>query len=110
MRFGIPDVTPQTAADRAAFPAQSSVLDEQALLHRVLPLYDLPTAARSCRFFTRADSDIYRIETDDGVAYLKIRRPPIDKARCEAEAQLLYALGAQNIPVVRAIRLKRGGY
>ena len=74
MRLGIPDVTPQTAADRAAFPAQSSVLDEQALLHRVLPLFDLPTPARSCRFFTRADSDIYRVETDDGVAYLKIRR------------------------------------
>jgi len=109
VRFGIADITPTTCGDRSGFPAQSSVLDEQAIFHRVVPLYDLP-APRSCAFLTRGDSDIYRIETATGPYYLKIRRPPVDAAICEAEAQLVAALADAGLPVVRPVVLKSGGH
>jgi Ser/Thr protein kinase RdoA (MazF antagonist) len=105
MRFGIPDVAPTTARDVMAFRAQSSVLDEQALLHHVIPTYELPVIT-SCRFLMRGDSDVFRLESEGGRHFLKIRRPPVTAARCEAEARLVDHLSKNGVSVVRPIRLR----
>jgi Ser/Thr protein kinase RdoA (MazF antagonist) len=105
MRFGIPDVTPATARDVTAFRAQSSVLDEQALLHHVIPAYEIPSVT-SCRFLTRGDADIYRLEGAGGRHYLKVRRPPVTAAQCEAEAAFVHFLFGNGAPVVRPVRLR----
>ena len=97
-------------SDRTSFPAQSSVIDERAIFQRILPLYDLASAPRSCRFLTRGDSDVYRVLTDTETYYLKIRRPPVSTARCNAEARLVVNLATEGLPVVRPIPLRRGGY
>ncbi len=109
MRFGVADLTRVTCGDRTCFPAQSSVLDEQAISLRILPEYELPKPI-GCRFLTRGDSDIYQVETEAGLYYLKIRRPPISRERCDAEARLIVDLAAADVPVVRPVALKRGGY
>ncbi len=85
------------------------MLDEQAILLRILPEYELPKPI-GCRFLTRGDSDIYQVETEAGLYYLKIRRPPISRERCDAEARLIVDLAAADVPVVRPVALKRGDY
>ncbi len=62
------------------------------------------------RFLCRGDSDVYRIVTDMGFLYLKIRRPPVSAAQCAGEARLIMDLVAANVPVVRPVPLKGGGY
>jgi Ser/Thr protein kinase RdoA (MazF antagonist) len=101
----IPETTPTTCGDRSSFPAQSSVLDQEALFYRIVPLYDLPSP-RTCEFLTRGDSDIYMISTDAGPYYLKIRRPPVDGGWCDAEARTVVDLASAGLPVVRPVRLK----
>src|SRR5437773_11736519 len=94
----------------AAFPAQSSVLDERALLGDVVQRYEIP-APQSCRFLTRGDSDVYRVTCKNGARYyLKIRRPPVSQSFCESEARLVDALARAELPVVRPIALRGGGY
>jgi Ser/Thr protein kinase RdoA (MazF antagonist) len=103
MRYGIPDVTPTMARDVTAFRVQSSVLDEQALLHHVVPLYEI-SSVTSCRFLTRGDADVYRIEAAGRRHYLKVRRPPVTGAQCDAEARFVDHLRENGVPVVRPIR------
>src|SRR6266480_1838953 len=93
------------------FPAQSSVLDESALLDCVVSEYAVPCEARCCRFLTRGDSDVYLVSCDDGARFfLKVRRPPVMRDFCEAEANAVNALADAGLPVVRAVPLTGGGY
>ena len=61
-RYGLRPAAEGPAGDRTGFPAQSSVLDEWALLDRVLGAYAIPPAS-TCRFLTRGDGDVYRPKT-----------------------------------------------
>jgi Ser/Thr protein kinase RdoA (MazF antagonist) len=98
-------------ATQGPFPAQSSVLDERALLDQVVNEYALPSAPLTCRFLTRGDSDVYRVTCENGARfYLKIRRPPVTREFCEAEAMLVEALSRAALPVVRPAPLKDGRY
>lgn len=89
------------------FPAQSSVLDQQALLNQILPEYDLPELT-NCRFLDRGAADIYRVHTVTDAYYLKIYRPPQSLAQTEAEAQLVQTLIAAGLPIVPARPRKTG--
>ncbi len=100
MRYGLVDHNP--GSDGSAFPVQSSVLDEEALLSRVLKDYCIPTPD-SCRFLTRGDADIYRVETATSNFYLKVYRPPQSLELAEAEASFVSALSASGIPVVNPV-------
>jgi Ser/Thr protein kinase RdoA (MazF antagonist) len=102
MRYGLAQSNRGSYADRTAFPAQSSVLDEEALFHRVVPQYKLP-APGDCLFLERGDSDVYVIHTAGPTFYLKIYRPPHPTARAEMEGRLVADLlryGASVVPAV----------
>jgi len=95
--------------DGAPFPAQSSVLDESVLVHRVVSAYDTGPV-RTCHFLCRGDADIYRV-TGEGVAsYLKVFRPPKKKSHAEAEACLVARLAEASVPVVRPMKRLDGAY
>ncbi len=105
-RYGISKGT----LDRVSFPAQSSVLDEDSLAQRVVPLYELPRLA-TCRFLTRGDSDVYVLSITDGRrCYLKIYRPPHSLKQAEAEGRLTADLAAVGFPAVEPIRRRDGAY
>jgi Ser/Thr protein kinase RdoA (MazF antagonist) len=108
-RYGLDTLNQDPYADRIAFPAQSSVLDEDALLYRVLKDYDIPEA-RTCRFLTRGDSDIYRVTTAGPRFYLKVFRPPCNITRTEAEARLVHNLAQRGVSTVRTVSKTRGGF
>jgi hypothetical protein len=91
VRYGLSASNHGDCADRASFPAQSSVLDEEALFHRIVPQYQLPSA-ESCVFFSRGDADVYQINTVGPTYYLKIYRPPDPVEKGEAEARLVTRL------------------
>jgi len=93
----------------AQFPAQSSVLDESALLDRILRDYAIEPA-ESCRFLERGDADAYRVKTLKAVYYLKVFRPPRAVAEAESEARFVSHLAEDGVPVVRAIRRLSGSY
>jgi Ser/Thr protein kinase RdoA (MazF antagonist) len=78
------------------------VLDEAALLHRVVREYELPTP-RDCVFLERGDSDVYQIHTVGPAFYLKIYRPPHPAERAEAEACLVAKLRQHGASVVAAV-------
>jgi len=101
MRYGLVDHK-NPSSDGSAFPVQSSVLDEEALLLRVVKDYCIPTPD-SCRFLTRGDADIYRVETATTNFYLKVYRPPQSLELAEAEASFVSALSASGIPVVKPV-------
>ena len=63
-RYGTRDIAEWGADDRLAFPAQSSVLDEDALRDRVASLYELPPLS-SCRFLSRGAADVYLLLAKD---------------------------------------------
>lgn len=108
MRYGLNrDWHPRGAGP--FFPAQSSVLDEEALLSLVLPDYAIPPPD-SCRFLTRGAADIYRIEAAAANFYLKIYRPPQSLQQTEAEARYVTALAASDIPVVKPIPRRDGQF
>ena len=109
MRYGLDASNQGAFDDRVCFPAQSSVLDEEALLRRVIPDYDIPVP-RDCLFFSRGDSDIYQVQTVGPTFYLKVCRPPFLRARAEAEAHLLADLSANGASVVTAIRRRDGAF
>ena len=90
------------------FPAQSSVLDEQALT-AMLEDYRIPPVV-SCRFLTRGDADIYRVKTKGGNHYLKVYRPPARRTRVEAEASFVAALSAAGVAVVKPVLREDGHY
>jgi len=92
LRYGLSVSNQGEDKDRVAFPALSSVLDEQALLNRVVCHYDLPHPARECQFFDRGDSDIYRVRTEHAAFYLKVYRPPYAAEQVEQEAQRVHDL------------------
>jgi len=96
-------------ADRIAFPAQSSVLDEAALFLRVVKAYELDRPS-DCRFLSRGDSDVYRVCASGKRYYLKVYRPPHSLSRAEAEARLVRDLHAAGAPVVRPVRRRDGPY
>ena len=109
-RYGIRNMDECGTGDRLAFPAQSSVLDEDTLRESVISLYDLPEIV-SCRFMTRGDSDVYLIAaSDDRRFYLKVYRPPHPLAVAEAEGQLTADLGARGFPVASPVRRRDGQY
>lgn len=109
-RYGIRNKAECGVEDRLVFPAQSSVLDEEALLERVVPLYVLPPIA-ACRFLTRGDSDVHRLDAEDGRRfYLKAYRPPHSTARAEAEAQLAADLAANGFAAVPPVPRADGQY
>jgi Ser/Thr protein kinase RdoA (MazF antagonist) len=109
MRYGLFESNRGSFADRTAFPAQSSVLDEQALLHRVVPQYGLPTPT-DCLFLERGDSDVYQVHTVGPTFYLKIYRPPHPTGQTEAEGRLVAALAAHGASVVAAVPRRDGAY
>ena len=109
MRYGLSASNRGDYADRCAFPAQSSVLDEHAVLERIVPQYQLPSV-RECVFFSRGDSDIYQLRTSESTYYLKIYRPPDSPAKGEAEGILVNALLAQGASVVPAMARHDGNY
>ena len=102
MRYGLSASNRGDLADRTSFPAQSSVLDEEALFHRVVPQYQL-LSAEGCVFFSRGDADVYQISTVGPTYYLKIYRPPDPIEKGEAEGRLVTQLlehGASVVPAV----------
>ena len=109
MRYGLTESNRGNHEDRKGFPAQSSVLDEEALLHRVVSEYPL-VDPESCRFFSRGDSDVYRVPVAHDVYYLKIYRPPHTQALAEAEAEFVSDLHAHGAPVVPAVARRDGRY
>jgi hypothetical protein len=88
MRYGLSASNRGIFKDRCSFPAQSSVHDEVALLHRVLQEYELPTP-RECMFLERGDSDVYQVHMVGPSFYLGIYRPPHPTERAETEARLV---------------------
>lgn len=106
MRYGLAD-DGNSRLDGASFPVQSSVLDEEALLSRVVLDYRIPTP-NSCRFLTRGDADIYRVKTATSDFYLKVYRPPQSLELAEAEASFVSALSAAGIPVVKPVPRTEG--
>lgn len=108
-RYGLKLSNSGQIADRECFPAQSSVLDSQALFHRVANQYEI-SRPMVCRFYSRGDSDIYRVYTNDDVYYLKIYRPPHNVAMADAEARLVAALHGQGVPVTRAVPRTDGSF
>lgn len=91
------------------FPAQSSVLDESALLERVAGAYEIEPAA-SCRFLERGATDVYRVATREANYYLKVYRPPNERTRAESEARFVAQLAKGGLPVVQAVRRKDGSF
>jgi Ser/Thr protein kinase RdoA (MazF antagonist) len=91
------------------FPVQSSVLDEEVLLSRVVKDYCIPTPD-SCRFLTRGDADIYRVKSATGNFYLKVYRPPQSLQQTEAEALFVTALSASGIPVIKPVSRQDGRF
>jgi len=110
MRYGLSSSNRQDFADRTCFPAQSSVLDEEALLRRVVPEYDRPEPT-SCTFFSRGDSDVYQVRTVGPTYYLKVYRPPNPTIpEAEAEARLVRSLAEHGASVVTAVPRKDGSF
>jgi len=110
MRYGLLASNRGDFADRTSFPAQSSVLDEEALLDRIVPQYRIPPAS-SCFFFCRGDSDVYQIVSTEGETfYLKIYRPPHTVEMAEAEGQLVRRLLENGASVVAAMPRHDGSY
>ncbi len=95
--------------DRNGFPAQSSVLDEEALLQRVVRDYDIPQP-QACRFLDRGAADIYRVTAARQRFYLKVYRPPYTRVQSESEARFIASLSDEGVPVVRAVPQKNGDY
>ena len=102
-RYGIDTFINEPFADRTCFPAQSSVLDEEALLNRVVPEYDLSTPT-ACRFLCRGASDVYTVDVSGTLFYVKIYRPPHSVARAEAEARFLTQLHSRGAAVVPPVQ------
>ncbi|UCG42082.1 MAG: phosphotransferase [candidate division WOR-3 bacterium] len=92
-----------------AFPAQSSVLDEEVLLSRVVKLYDVPQPT-GCSFYCRGDADVYRIHTRGRFYYLKVYRPEYSPAHVESEGRLVTDLARCGVPVVPPVPLAAGGF
>ena len=109
MRYGLAESNRGNFEDRVSFPSQSSVLDEEALFHRVVPQYNLPTPT-DCRFFERGDSDVYQIRTVGPTFYLKIYRPPHPTVRAEAEGRLVTKLLRHGASVVPAVPRRDGAF
>jgi len=109
MRYGLTEPSEKQRANLLGFPAQSSVLDEVALLHRVVTNYQIP-AATACRFYERGDSDIYRVTTKSVRYYLKVYRPPHTAALAEAEARFVSDVADAGVVVVRPVRRLDGGF
>jgi Ser/Thr protein kinase RdoA (MazF antagonist) len=91
------------------FPAQSTVLDEEAMLMWVVGEYRIAEPA-SCRFFCRGDADVYLVGTGAGDRYLKIYRPPHTAAMAEAEAAFVADLAGRGVAVVPAVPKKDDRY
>ena len=108
MRYGLENHG-SSLSNRTGFPVQSSVLDEEALLSRIVKDYCI-LAPDSCRFFARGDADIYRVKTATSNFYLKVYRPPQSLQRTEAEALFVTALSAAGIPVVKPVSRKDGRF
>jgi Ser/Thr protein kinase RdoA (MazF antagonist) len=94
---------------RTAFPVQSSVLDEEVLLSRVVKLYDVPQPT-GCSFYCRGDADVYRIRTRGRFYYLKVYRPEYSPAHVESEGRLVTDLARCGVSVVPPVPLAAGGF
>lgn len=107
--YGLDATNRGVVDDRCCFPAQSSVLDETALLERVVPEYLLPDPL-ACRFYDRGDFDLYQVLTAGPTYYLKLYRTPHPTARAEAEARLLVELASRGAHVVEVVPRQDGRY
>jgi Ser/Thr protein kinase RdoA (MazF antagonist) len=107
-RYGL-HIEPESCKANGPFPAQSSVLDEEMLLGSVLPDHDI-RQPEACRFYSRGDADVYRVESRGSVFYLKVYRPEYRPAHVESEGQLVADLAGLGVPVVRPVPLRAGGY
>lgn len=85
------------------------MLDEKALLARVVGLYDIPSP-EGCSFYCRGDADIYEVRADESRYYLKVYRPEYRLAQVESEGRLVADLAAAGVPVVEPVGLKAGGF
>ena len=110
MRYGLSHANRGDFSDRRCFPTQSSVLDEEALLHRVVPEYDIPHPV-CCVFLSRGDADIYQVHTTGPTFYLKVYRPPNPTlVEAETEARLVCGLSERGASVVRAVPRRDGSF
>jgi len=109
MRYGLTQSNRGECQDRSAFPAQSSVLDEHALFSRVVCHYPLSDPL-GCQFFSRGDSDVYKVHSAENVYYLKIYRPPHTEDQAEAEAGFVTDLHAAGAAVVLPVARRDGRY
>ncbi len=108
MRYGLAEDV-SSRVDGTPFPAQSSVLDEEALLSNIVKDFRIPTPY-SCQFLQRGDSDIYRVKTNGGNFYLKVYRPPQTLDQTEAEARFVSAMSESGVPVVKPVIRKDDKY
>ena len=107
MRYGLIERDEDQNGELTGFPVQSSVLDEVTLLKRVVNQFECPRPV-SCRFYTRGDSDIYRVTTKESCYYLKVYRPPHPPSQAEAEAEYVTDLAKAGVNVVKPIRRTDG--
>ena len=93
---------------RDTFPVLYSTLSAQALIQRVLPQYDLGTI-KTCQFWNRGISDIYRVETQASTYILRVCHAHW-RSRSEVAFELdwLDFLQKQRISVAYPLRTRLG--
>jgi Ser/Thr protein kinase RdoA (MazF antagonist) len=90
------------------FPVRHSILDEAALIERVLSRYALGQPIR-CRLFRRSMSDAYLVETPDETYFLKVYlRGRHSREAIEAEIAFVNDLADHQIPVAAPVRDRQG--
>ncbi len=86
------------------FPVRSSILDEDALVNRVLSRYSFGEAIK-CRLFRRSMSDVYIVRTKEAEYYLKVYRDDRNsKESIEAEVSFLNDLLDHRISVAVPVK------
>lgn len=90
------------------FPTQSSVLSAEALTERILSNYALTPPVR-CRLATRGLNDTYRVESGDGLAFLRVYRHGWRTDReTAAELALMTDLHRTGLSVSRPVPRRDG--
>jgi Ser/Thr protein kinase RdoA (MazF antagonist) len=93
---------------RETFPVLYSTLSAEALIQRVLPQYDLGLV-KSCQFWNRGLSDIYRVETQANTYILRISHAHWrSAAEVSFELDWLDFLQKQRVPVAYPLRTRTG--
>lgn len=92
------------------FPVRHSILDEDALVERVLPRYTL-TAPLRCRFYRRSMSDAYAVTAGEEAFFFKVYLYG-RHSRQEIEAEIAFAkdLLSDGIPIAAPVSDRRSQY